>query len=85
MGQPPQLVGMLAITEARNEAMARLTLIQQKNRPIHRIRNPGSSGVLYTWCGTDPCRWGVSTEGFNSGTSKATCKRCLREERKAIS
>lgn len=62
--------------------MAKLTLLQEKNRPIHRLKSTGQA-VARTWCGADPYRKGVATEGVNSPSRQATCKACLREERKA--
>lgn len=59
-----------------------LTLLQQKNRPIHKLQSR-KGYVVYTWCLVDPFRKGVCTEGINSGVLKATCKACLREEKKA--
>lgn len=59
----------------------KLTLLQQKNRPIHKMR-PGKSLVVSTYCYADPYRRGVRTEGINVGQLKATCKHCLRAEAK---
>src|SRR5262245_50633613 len=55
------------------------TLVQQKERPIHRIR-PGKSVVAHTYCGVDPYRRGVRTERVNVGQLAATCRECLRLE-----
>lgn len=49
--------------------------------PIHKL-TPATrkSVVARTFCGVDPCRRGVRTEGVNVGQSKATCKACLKAE-----
>lgn len=60
----------------------KLTLLQQKNRPIHKLRPRGKSVVAFTYCGVEPCRKGVRTEGVNVGQMKATCKHCLAIEAK---
>ena len=61
--------------------MAR-TLLQRKNAPIHIIYYHGRSIIARTLCGVDPYRKGVTTQGVNSGKLTATCKVCLREQKK---
>jgi hypothetical protein len=58
------------------------TLLQMKNRRIHRLRTGLKSVVPFTLCGVDPCRRGVRTEGVNAGQAEATCPDCLREAAK---
>ena len=52
-----------------------------KNPPIHKLRPRGKSVVAYTWCLVDPYRRGVRIE--IQGRQLATCKACLREEKKS--
>jgi len=65
--------------------MGKLTLLQEKNRPIHKLRDDlPRSIVARTFCGVDPYRRGVRTEGVNVGQSKATCKACLKIEAETV-
>lgn len=62
--------------------MAKLTLLQQKNRPIHELTfGTRKSVVARTYCGVDPCRKGVKVAGVHIGVLEPTCKECLKIKR----
>lgn len=85
LGHGTATIRGIAANEQAECVMGRLTLLQEKNRPIHKL-TPATrkSVVARTFCGVDPCRKGIRTEGVNVGQSKATCKACLKIEAETV-